>query len=114
MKNKWTTRVKMKRISRYVILFCLLFLVILAGFTLYGEQVGNFTVVLKEDNVKISACLTKDFEKDKTSHFDVPGIEYLSATTYRDIPDSLPLGVGVKNDENKKYMAVIGYSFLSW
>ena len=109
MKDKWTTRIKLKRISRYIIIFSLVFLLIFAGFTLYGDKVGNFTVVLKEDNVKISACLTKDFDSDKTSRFEVPGIEYLSATTYRDIPDSLTRGVGIKNDENNKYMAFSFY-----
>ena len=105
MKEKRTTRLKLKRISRYVIIFCLIFLVILAGFTLYGDKVGNFTVVLKEDKVKISACLTKDLANDKTSRFDVPGIEYLSATTYQEIPQALSSGIGIKNDEHKKYMA---------
>ena len=109
MKDKWTTRLKLKRISRYIIIFCLVFFIILAGFTLYGDKVGNFTVILKEDKVKISACLSKDFKSDITSRFDVPGIEYLSATTYHDLPDSLPQGVGIKNDEQRKYMAFSFY-----
>ena len=109
MKDKWTTRIKMKRISGYIIIFCLVFLLILSGFTLYGDRAGNFAVVLKEDKVKIAACLTKDFEHDKTSHFDVPGIDYISATTYHAIPDTLSSGVGVKNDENNKYMAFSFY-----
>lgn len=109
MKGKWTTRLKIKRISTYVMIFCLIFLVILAGFTLYGDKVGNFVVILKEDKVKISACLTKDFENDKTSRFDVPGIEYLSDTTFQDLPDSLPHDVGIKNDEKNKYIAFSFY-----
>ena len=109
MKDKWTARIRLKRISRYAILCSLVFLLILSGFTLYGDRVGNFTVVLKEDEVNISACLTKNFEKDLTSRFDVPGIEYLSPTTYREIPDSLTHGVGIKNDENNKYMAFSFY-----
>lgn len=109
MKEKWTTRLKIKRISKYVMIFCLVFLVILAGFTLYGDKVGNFVVVLKEDKVKISACLTKDFKNDKTSRFDVPGIEYLSDTTFHDLPDTLPNDVGVKNDEKCKYLAFSFY-----
>ena len=109
MKDKWTTRLKLKRISRYVIIFCLVFLIILAGFTLYGDRVGNFTVILKEDKVKISACLSKNFKTDATSRFDVPGIEYLSATTYHDLPDSLSHNVGIKNDEQRKYMAFSFY-----
>lgn len=109
MKGKWTTRLKIKRISTYVMIFCLIFLVILAGFTLYGDKVGNFVVILKEDKVKIAACLTKDFENDKTSRFEVPGIEYLSDTTFQDLPDSLPHDVGIKNDEKSKYIAFSFY-----
>lgn len=109
MKEKWTTRLKIKRISKYVMIFCLIFLVVLAGFTLYGDQVGNFVVILKEDKVKISACLTKDFEKDLTSRFDVPGIEYLSDTTFHELPDTLPQNIGFKNDQNRKYMAFSFY-----
>ena len=109
MKDKWTRRVIIKRISGYVIIFCLVFLLVLTGFTLYGDRAGNFAVVLKEDKVKIAACLTKDFASDQTSHFDVPGVEYLSATTYHALPDSLSQGIGVKNDENKKYMAFSFY-----
>lgn len=109
MKGKWTTRLKIKRISTFVMIFCLIFLVMLAGFTLYGDRVGNFVVILKDDKVKIAACLTKNFEKDKTSRFDVPGIEYLSPTTFKDLPDSLPHEVGIKNDENGKYIAFSFY-----
>lgn len=109
MKGKWTTRLKLKRISTFVIIFCLIFLVILAGFTLYGDKVGNFVVILKEDKVKIAACLTKELETDRTSRFDVPGIEYLSPTTFQDIPDSLSEEIGVKNDENRKYIAFSFY-----
>lgn len=90
-------------------IFCLIFLVILAGFTLYGDKVGNFVVILKEDKVKISACLTKDFEEDLTSRFEVPGIEYLSETTFRELPDSLPQDIGFKNDAKRKYMAFSFY-----
>lgn len=109
MKEKWTTRLKIKRISKYVMIFCLIFLVILAGFTLYGDKVGNFVVILKEDKVKFSACLTKDFENDLTSRFEVPGIEYLSETTFHDLPDTLPQSVGFKNDQKRKYMAFSFY-----
>lgn len=109
MKEKWTTRVKIKRISKYVMIICLVFLVILAGFTLYGDKVGNFVVILKEDKVKISACLTKNFNKDLTSRFDVPGIEYLSAATYGELPDSIKEGIGIKNDEKRRYMAFSFY-----
>lgn len=109
MKDKWITRLKLKRISKYVMIFTLVFLVILSGFTLYGDKVGNFVVVLKEDKVKISACLTKNFEEDLTTRFDVPGIEYLQPTTYRDLPDTLTQDIGIKNDSKKKYMAFSFY-----
>ncbi len=109
MKDKWMIRLKIKRISKYFMIFSLIFLVILSGFTLYGDKVGNFVVVLKEDKVKIAACLTKDLEKDKTSRFDVPGIEYLEPTTYRDLPDGIPKNIGLKNDEKKRYMAFSFY-----
>lgn len=109
MRDKWITRLKLKRLSRYVILVCLVFLLTLGGFTLYGDHVGNFVVVIKEDKVKIAACLTKDFENDKTSRFDVPGIEYLAPTTYHELPDSVSSGIGVKNDENNQYMAFSFY-----
>ena len=109
MKDKWITRIKLKRLSRYVILVCLVFLLTLSGFTLYGEHAGNFVVVIKEDKVKIAACLTKDFENGLTSRFDVPGIEYLSPTTYQELPDSVSTGIGVKNDEHNQYMAFSFY-----
>ena len=109
MRDKWILRLKLKRLSRYVILVCLVFLLTLAGFTLYGDRAGNFVVVIKEDKVKIAACLTKNFESDLTSRFDVPGIEYLSATTYQELPDSISSGIGVKNDEHNQYMAFSFY-----
>lgn len=109
MKGKWTTRLKIKRISTFVMIFCLIFLVLLAGFTLYGDKVGNFVVILKEDKVKIAACLTKHTETERNSRFDVPGIEYLSPTTFKELPDSLSHEVGIKNDENSKYIAFSFY-----
>ena len=109
MDEKWAKRLKIKRISKYVLIFCLAFLVILAAFTLYGEKVGNFVVVLKEDKVKISACLTKDFEKDQSTYLTIPGVEHLQATTYQYIPDTLASGVGIKHEERGKYMAFSFY-----
>ena len=109
MRDKWVTRLKLKRLSRYVMIVCLVFLLTLAGFTLYGEKAGNFVVVIKEDKVKIAACLTKDFENDLTTRFDVPGIEYLSETTYQELPDAISSGIGVKNGERNQYMAFSFY-----
>lgn len=109
MKDKWTARLKFKRISKYVMIFSLVFLVILSGFTLYGDKVGNFVVVLKEDKVRISACLTKNFDGDLTTRFDVPGIEYLEPTTYKELPESLTRDIGIKNDLKKKYLAFSFY-----
>ncbi len=109
MNEKWATRLKIKRISKYVMIFSLVFLLILSGFTLYGDKVGNFVVVLREDKVKIAACLSKDFERDATTYLSIPGVDKLDATTYADIPDTLTAGAGVKHGEKGKYMAFSFY-----
>ena len=107
---KWTTRLKIMRITRIAMIFCLVFLVLFAGFSLYGSKVGNFVVRIEEQNVKISACITENTEKDATTRFSVPGIKGQDAATLSDLPERLSEGIGVKNDDkHKRYLAFSFY-----
>lgn len=91
-------------------IFCLVFLVLFAGFSLYGSKVGNFVVRIEEQDVKIVACITEDREKDATTRFSVPGIKEQDAATLTDIPERISEGVGVKNDErHRRYLAFSFY-----
>lgn len=52
---KWLKRLQMMRISKIVIAVSLALSVIFAGFTIYGNKVGNFIINVSNDGAHIAA-----------------------------------------------------------
>jgi len=98
------------RFTRIAMIICLVFLVLFAGFTVYGSKVGNFVVRIENTKANISACITENPEKDGTTRFSVPGVKGQNPTTFTDIPKNISEGIGIKNDTEKgRYLAFSFY-----
>lgn len=57
---KWLKRLQMMRISKIVIAVSLALSVIFAGFTIYGNKVGNFIINVSNDGAHIAATMKED------------------------------------------------------
>lgn len=109
---KWITRLKLMRISKIAIVACLVFLVVFAGFTIYGNKVGNFVVAVKRDEVKLALSMREDLS-DRSSRLATSGMDNQGAATYTDIPRDIAEGVGVKNDEKFRYYLAFGFYLIN-
>ncbi len=106
---KWDRRSKLIKISKYAIIICLVLSIIFAGFTIYGNKVGNFILsVDRKNGVSLSLSDREDLG-DKTARLAAKGLDEQSLATLSDIPKDITKGVGVKNAKfGQLYMA---YSF---
>ena len=105
---KWLKRLQMMRISKIVIAVSLALSVIFAGFTIYGNKVGNFIINVSNDGAHIAATMKEDLS-DLSSRLSVSGLEGQGATTYEDIPRSIARGIGNKSDT--VYQTYMAFSF---
>jgi len=93
------------RISKIAIIVSLTLAVLFAGFTVYGDKIGNLVFKIEKSEVSIAACLTENWD-DAVTQFTVPGLENQRDATYTNIKEDIAEGVGVKSDEKYgKYMA---------
>lgn len=111
---KWMKRLKLMRISKYVLVITLLLSLIFCGFTVYGARTGNFNIYLHADDIQLGIYMVED-KSDLGSHFSVPVLDKMDNTTYEDlampyIREKIMNGLGSKNDEDhKQYLA---FSFV--
>lgn len=107
------TRVRMKKVTKWVIIIALILTVIFAAFTIYGSQVGNFVVnIEQEKNVNLSLFDNVDMaDGTGTSNLSFQGMTDQTPCTYpAHIPDDIEDGIGSKNDTvNRRYIA---FSFI--
>lgn len=107
----WPLRLFLKKISWLVIAVSGIALVILIGFSLYGNNVGDLIITVDAKTVRsLSLSETGEFgTKDSTSLLAASGIKNIRDSTYYYVPDSIREGNGSKSDtENNHYFA---YSF---
>ena len=107
---KWLKRLQMMRISKIVIAVSLALSVIFAGFTIYGNKVGNFIINVSNDGAHIAATMKEDLS-DLSSRLSVSGLEGQGATTYEDIPRSIARG---SETRATPYIRPIWHSVFIW
>lgn len=107
---KWLNRIKLLQISKVAIVICLVLSIVLAGFTIYGDQVGNFVITTEEKTAGINIALSEYEDLSHQSNLlAAKGLTSQTNTTLAQIPFDVSDGLGNKNDETfKRYMA---YSF---
>jgi hypothetical protein len=109
MNVKWKRRLKLMRISTVAIIIALLLLLLFAGFTIYGNKVGNFIVSAENNGAKLSLSMEEDLS-DSTSRLSIGALSGQSPATYTDIPDEISEGLGVKHDTTtRRYLAFSFY-----
>ena len=107
-KIKWEKRLKVMRISTIAILVALILLILFAGFTIYGNKVGNFVISVGRDKLNISLSEYEDLS-NRTSRLVFSGLNNQGDSTFVDLPKNLSLGIGDKSDRvTNRYLA---YSF---
>lgn len=95
----WTkNRLKLMRISSIAIITTFVLLLLFAGFTFYGNKVGNFIINVNDQGAKLSLSQLEDLS-DATSRLTVAGVESQTNATLSHIPSDISLGLG---DKSKK------------
>lgn len=84
------------RFSTVAIIVLLILLTFFAGFTIYGDKVGNFVVNVKNEELKLSLSVKEDIS-ERTERLTFDGVSALSDTTYEMLPDNLYKGLGSKS-----------------
>lgn len=112
---KWMERLKLMRISKWAILILAIAIVIFTVVTIYGLNIGNFIISVKDANdrgdVNLVLSQYEDFSA-KTPVLSAQGLREQADTTLSAIeePEKLVKGIGAKNDEVfKRYMAFSFY-----
>lgn len=105
----WDKRIKTMRVSTIAILVTLILLILFAGFTIYGNRVGNFIINVNNEGVQLALSVNEDLSKP-TARLALSGIDGQRDATYTDIPDDIALGLGEKNDYyGQRYLAFSFY-----
>jgi hypothetical protein len=98
------------RVSTIAIIIALLLLLLFAGFTVYGNKVGNFVVNAENNGSKLLSLSMEEDLSDATSRLALGSLSGQSPSTYTDIPDDVSEGLGVKNDTStRRYLAFSFY-----
>jgi len=108
MLHNWDKRIKILRISTVVIVFVLIMLLLLAGFTIYGNKVGNFIIKVNQDDIKLSLSVDESLN-NLTGRLAFSGLDGQNNATYSNIPSNIVEGLGEKNDWYGEHY--IAYSF---
>lgn len=110
---KWDKRLKIMRLSTVIIAVCLVLLVIFAGFTYYGDKVGNFVISIHNSDIKLALSEKEDLS-DATARLTVKGMENQTLATYSFIPDDISAGLGSKNDLNDYYYMAFSFYLINY
>lgn len=112
MKIRWIKRLKVMRVSTVGIIVSIILLLIFAGFTIYGNKVGNFVISVDFDNIKLSLSAYEDYSH-QTERLTFNGLNAVDNTSYGFLPDNVAEGIGEKSVNNRKtktsYMAFSFY-----
>ena len=110
MRVWWDRRLKVMRVSTVAIVSTLIILLFFAGFTIYGNKVGNFVInVGSSSDVNLALSAHEDLS-GQTNRLAYSALMALSDTTYQDLPEDISgKGLGnISDTANGEYMA---YSF---
>lgn len=108
---KWMERLKLMRVSKWAILILTIAIVIFTVVTIYGMNVGNFIISVKDMNDRGDINLVLSQYEDysaKTPLLSAQGLREQADATLSSIPkkEQLVKGIGPKNDDvYKRYMA---------
>lgn len=108
MKIRWRKRLKVMRTATRAIIFSLIVILLLAGFTVYGARVGTFVINVENDEIKLSLSVREDLS-EQTARLTFYGVSALSDTTYGYLPEDVSAGVGDKSAQDNaayKFMAL--------
>ncbi|MBP5308729.1 MAG: hypothetical protein J6Z34_06310 [Clostridia bacterium] len=107
-KIRWEKRLRHMRVSTIAILVSLILLIMFAGFTIYGNKVGNFIVNINNGGVRIALSAKEDMS-ERSSRLTFSGLSGQGETTFVDIPSDISNGMGDKSD--KLVLRYLAYSF---
>ena len=109
--HTWDKRLKVMRASTVAIISTLVILLFFAGFTIYGNKVGNFVINVDLDNdVRLSLSAQEDLSK-QTERLAYGALTELTNSTYEWLPDDLSRkGLGnISDEKGHRYMAYTFY-----
>lgn len=110
MRIRWDNRLKLLRISTVAIIVSLILLLMFAGFTIYGNKVGNFVInVGPQGDIKLSLSVKQDLS-EQTDRLVYGSLTELNDTSYGFLPDNL-VENGLGNISDTKDSRYLAYSF---
>lgn len=112
MRVWWDRRLKVMRVSTIAIIVSLILLLIFAGFTIYGNKVGNFVINVDSDHSEIRLSLSSQVDlSNQTDRLAYNSVMALNDTTYSFLPNDISRqGLGNVSDfENNNYLAYTFY-----
>lgn len=109
--KRWPLRLFLKKFSWLIIALTGIPLLILMGFSLYGNSVGDLVVSINANTVRsLSLSETGEFGTlDSTTLLAAEGIKDIRDSTYYFIPENITEGNGLKSDKNENFY--FAYSF---
>lgn len=101
MDLRWQKRLKVRRVSTIAIIASLLILSLFAGFTIYGNKVGNFVINVNNDGVKLSLSIHDDLS-EPTDRLTFSGMAQISDITYSELPEDIAIKETSKGIQGEK------------
>ena len=111
MRVRWVKRLKVMRVSTTVIITLIIALILFAGFTVYGNKVGNFVINVKNDELQLALTIHEDMTH-QTERLTFEGISALGDTSYGLLPDDIAKN-GVGNKSVKGIYAAFGFYLVN-
>lgn len=96
MEVRWKKRLKVMRVSSVAIIILLIALTLFAGFTVYGNKVGNFVINVKNEELRLSLSVHEDMS-DQTERLTFNGVSALGDNSYGFLPADIANGLGNKS-----------------
>ena len=109
--KRWPLRLFLKKASWLIIAITGIPLIVLVGFSIYGNNVGDLVVSVDANTVRsLSLSETGEFgTMDSTSLLSAEGIKNIRDSTYAYVPNNITEGNGLKSDRNENFY--FAYSF---
>ena len=99
------------RISTTAIIILIIALTLFAGFTVYGNKVGNFVVNIKNEEINLALSVEEDLSVQKR-RLTFDGNSALSDNSYGFLPEDIVAG-GLGNISNKGTYSAFGFYVIN-
>ena len=110
MRVRWDSRLKVMRVSTIAIIISLSLLLVFAGFTIYGNKVGNFVInVNAQSDIRLSLSAQENLSK-QTERLAYSSVMELNDTSYCFLPEDISRQ-GFGNISDTKESRYLAYSF---